>query len=628
MSALAGILAEPGKEGNPTILASMAAAMKRFGPDELSISSEGAVHMAFCSFGWESRLPTKPQPVKLSGMFATFAGRLDNRKDLIKQLFADHNEAEDGEIVIHAYVRWGMQFCEKLIGDFALAVWDAGLQRLILARDPLGIRTLYVARVNGCFLWASSTDGILAHSEVNRSIDDLFIASYLDYIVDHTRSPFSAIRPVKPGHMLVIEQGKFSEHQYWTISDSLETIRYRDDGQYEEHFLAVFKQAVNDRLVPGAAVVAELSGGLDSSSITCVADLLLKQKENGQLKTLSYLYEGSLRTDERCYISEVEKNIRASHYHIEETSDSMLSGSADDDFIAVPSTILCFPGKATKPYEVFAECQARVVLSGEAGDAAFRNDEMYPTELAGEIFRRPPGAIVSVLSAWARSERTTLWQMAMGSIFIPAISSRSVDQPPLPNWLDPGLVRRSGLSDYRRSYATQTAGITPVYRARHCATILKVRSILSAGLHGYQTSKDYAEVRYPYLDTRLLSFLLSIPPDQLWRPNDRRSILRRSLRGILPEEIRARVGKATATEPMMVAIHRNWPWILDLLNNSTIAQAGYVVEDKLKKVLDDARQGIGNVPVQLLRCLSVEIWLRNIARTGSSVVPAAHSLAR
>lgn len=205
-----------------------------------------------------------------------------------------------------------------------------------------------------------------------------------------------------------------------------------------------------------------------------------------------------------------------------------------------------------------------------------------------------------------------MWTLFWNALIKPRRSQRRHLEPP-PPWLDKRFARDSGLLGRRQELTQPLDGICDPYMRQYCQHLVATRDALESTLQ-YETSSHIAEARYPYTHLPLISFMASIPPDQIWRPHDRRSIMRRALRGILPEAIRTRRCKSGLGGTLTAGVETNWAWVKHLIESSRLIRLGYVVRRDLLDAFQKARCGLGvpSMPA-LLRFMAVEVWLNNLA---------------
>jgi asparagine synthase (glutamine-hydrolysing) len=612
MSAIAGRLNLDGAPVVADYMSRLGAALARVGPDRVpTVHRLPAINILYRPFYTTEQETLASQPFVLDTTVATFDGRLDNREDLTTILVEKNRTfISDVEIATRAYLRWGVRFCEKLLGDYAVAIWDESRNRLVLARDPFGVKTLYFAKVDNSVVWCSTIDGLLSDPALGRDISDLFLASYLSLSPQPGISPFSSIQLLEPGSILVVQNGAFHSHEFWSIRDCIGTVRYDKDSEYEEHLLFVLKDAVSCRLRASGPIIAEMSGGLDSSCIACLAHAAMKEKSDldDSFRTLSLIVPSW--GNEEYFISEVENRLQCPHDRVHEDGSTVFSCDLDSEFIAYP-TFLSFCPQRRRVLELASQNNARIILSGEFGDAVFRNDERFPVDLSARLWKTPVAHWMSELLKWSASEDTTVWALAWNAVIKPRLGKRCSLEP-IPPWIAEQFASNSGLLEYSQELARPIAGIKDAYLSQYCQHLRASRTSLAGGLT-YETTAHHVEARFPYIHLPLVSFLTSIPPDQIWRPDDRRSIMRRALRGILPEAVRCRKTKADLGGILTEGVENNWHWMKTLAETSILVDRGYVVQDKLIDAFTKVRCGMEVQTIMLLlRFIAAEIWLRNL----------------
>jgi asparagine synthase (glutamine-hydrolysing) len=195
-----------------------------------------------------------------------FDGRLDNYKELSGDLgLHDPEVLSDSQIVLAAFVQWGEACFSRFVGDWALALWSEKDQSLYLARDHAGTRTLYLRHERGEAVWATYLDTFHTRS-VRFQLSHDYAACYLAGGFVRDLTPYEGIHSVPPAQYLRLREGVLSRHRHWSPTIGA-AIRLKTDAEYETRFLTLFEQSVARRTGPGAPILAQLSGGMDSTAI-------------------------------------------------------------------------------------------------------------------------------------------------------------------------------------------------------------------------------------------------------------------------------------------------------------------------------------------------------------------------
>jgi asparagine synthase (glutamine-hydrolysing) len=508
---------------------------------------------------------------------ATVDARLDNREELIAALGLEARAAEgigDGELVLRAWERWGEACPARLLGDFAFALWDARRRILFCARDPTGVRPLYYHLSPRLFAAASEVRALLALPDVPRRLDEVRIAGHLvPELHGATATYYEAIRRLPGGHSIAVGTSGGEPRAYWELDPSRE-LRYGSDAAYAEAYRELFTDAVRCRLRSALPVAAALSGGLDSSSVVCVARTL-RPAGAEPLFTYTARFPTIPRCDEGSFVGAVEAAGGVAPRHVRADVLDPLGDlerapeEADETFYA--------PGyymHRTLYHAARAEGR-RVFLEGTGGDLVVSHGTGYLHDLArrarwlslaGEVHQLAGGAgrpfwrvlrTVTMAAAPPRV-RHAWWRLRYGQL----------SRTPV---LRPEFARRIALDDRLRAAAMRPGSRSlEGTRREHWQQLAFGR--LPGILETLAVSAGGAGVdaRDPFLDRRLVEFCLALPASQKIRNGQTRMVARHALRDVLPPEIGERRGKAP----------------IDLMLGAALAAYG---RERLAGLLDAAR---------------------------------------
>ncbi|MHB8527256.1 MAG: asparagine synthetase B family protein [Candidatus Acidiferrales bacterium] len=582
-----------------------------YGPDGGGCYSGPGVDIIYRAFHTtqESRRETQPHAAP-SGAVITWDGRLDNREELARQLNRGLSaESTDVAIVAAAFERWSTDCFAKLIGDWALSIWNPGDRALILAKDFVGTRHLYYAPEKDQVTWSSTLDPLVLLAGKQFALEEEYIAGWLAHFPAPHLTPYVGIHSVSPASFVRLSGGKQTVRQYWDF-DPVKRIRYRTDAEYEEHFRTVFAESVRRRLRSDAPVLAELSGGMDSSSIVCMADRVIAQghAETPRLDTVSYYDDSEPNWNERPYFTKVEEQRGRAGCHIEVGSENAFRFQFQSGRFAATPGALVSDNEASRQ---FAACMLsgknRVVLSGIGGDEVTGGVPTPIPELADLFARAHFRALTHQLKVWALDKRKPwfhlLFEVARG-FFSPTLVGVPKSLQPAP-WIEPNFVRRYRTAMHGYPAKFKLFGSAPSFHhGLHTLQALR-RQLECCTL----SSSPLCEKYFPYLDRDLLEFLFVIPRGQLVRPGQRRSLMRRALTQVVPDEILNRKRKAFVVRAPRTAISVEWTEINQYMVGPV---CGIVDARRFLEATIKARQG-GDVPINhLMRTLVVAIWLRSV----------------
>ncbi|MFL6258779.1 MAG: asparagine synthetase B family protein [Thermoanaerobaculia bacterium] len=555
-------------------------------------------------------------------------GRLDNRPELLARLSpARGAEASDAELLLAAYLEWDETCTDRLLGDFALAVWDARRRRLLCAVDPLGIKPLHYAQVGSLVCFASDAVQVLHHPAVPDSYNEVEIAAYLGrQCEDPGRSFFSAIHKLAPAHRLVLENGRQRLERYWFPSPR--EIRYSRDEDYTAHFLEILRQAVTDRVRDaGSFVGIAMSGGLDSTSVAALA----QRAPGARVQAYSFVFDQLPECDERSYSREMTGELGLAVETV--GAESLWSLESQAAVLFSPDTP--FVGWRTCYQEILRRMAARgsrVMLMGHGGDDLLRGSSLVYAErlrrgdltAVGEVVRHARRQGDSVLRAFYRQFARPHLPAGADRLLRAALGKR---EDSLPAWMDPGFARRTRPAS-RPSGPRSFAGSArrEVYRN----LVGSPWYWRLANWHDRTSAAFGIEVRHPFLDRRLFEYVLAIPGEQLFRLDVTKSLLRRSMREILPERIRSRQGKTRFT-PFLDSVLRERAAgeITELLRSPRAVDLEVFDRDRLQSAYLDFLGGREESRRALWYAITLEIWLRRceVIRKSSRRVPGGERAA-
>jgi len=557
----------------------------------------------------EARRETQPG-VSKSGAAITWDGRLDNREDLIERLAGELSpDSTDLEVVAAGYDRWGTDTFRELIGDWALSAWHPQDHSLVLAKDFVGTRHLYYLVGEYQVTWCTILDPLVLFSRQPLKLEEEYIAGWLSFFPATHLTPYVGIYAVPPSSFVRLTRGTRKVTKYWDF-DPAKRIRYGTDGEYEEHFRAVFTEAVRRRLRSDSPVLAELSGGMDSSSIVCMADKIRQhgEAEAPLLETVSYYNDSEPNWNERPYFEKVEAKRGRSGLHI----DVGVEPKVHSDELNCPFAVTPASGEAAGSdfarYLQSSGC--RVLLSGTGGDEVTGGVPTPLPELADLLARAQIRQFAHQLKVWALNQRVPWFHLFFASArrFLPtALLGTPSHKLPAP-WLDRAFVKRNRGAFEGYEARLSILGPLPSFQEN------------ISTLHGLQRQlaceplapPPCIQKTYPYLDRDLLEFLYALPREQLLRPGHRRSLMRRALVGIVPDEILNRSRKAYVSRAPLAAISGDWAHLQRMRRILVSSELGIVDQQRIAQTIEEARQGHAVPVVPLMRTIAVETWLRHV----------------
>jgi len=557
-----------------------------------------------------------PQPFcdEARGLCVVADIRLDEREELCRQLDLDR-DASDVEILAEGYRRFGTGIVAKLVGAFALVLWDARSRTLLAARDPMGERPLYY-RAHGGRLWlASSVEQLLFVASGLPPIDDETVFGFLGGEYARTEATFFRdIHRLPPGHFLVARLGcEPTTHRYWHAPDRF--LAFADENEVHEGFRELLEKAVRARLDSEGPVLIQLSGGLDSSSIACLADAAHRQSPESlpPMRLVSGLYPG-LDCDESRFIREVVEKVALPWEGFDAT---------DFDFVDLEKPYLDGPGGRSsqagnaRDLEMARQHGARVLLSGFGGDDVGSESGIFRDLAALGRYRTLVEQTLLVPEFhWGSRLRMLregvkgLIPMAFGDWYQRQRLRRNGGAP---SWLGPRLRElwpgpRPIEASKRRWLSHNQAWLFRAFthpNRIHCVDI-EQRQAEEAGV----------VVRYPFLDVRLADFVLAIPPELRIPNGSYRVIQRKAMAGVLPQAIAARHVATTFEAAFLLRAKKGLPRFRPFFEEGEWLSEPYADREVLRRAARTLGGAAGPEGYALYRALEnvalLEAWLRAV----------------
>ena len=537
MSGIVGIINLDGAPVDRPLLEELTDFMAFRGPDDRGIWVDGPIGFGHTMLRttWESE--NEQQPCSLDGrVWITADARVDGRDDLVRKLAAKGREvskgATDPQLILHAYHAWGEGCVQHLLGDFACAIWDRDRQRLFCARDHLGAKPFFYAKVANVLLLSNTLNCLRLHPDVTDRLNDLAIADFLLFGQNQELSTtsFADIRRLPPAHTLTWSAAGLRLSRYWELTEG-ETIEFKRKSDYVERFHELLRAAVNDRLRTDRAGVF-MSGGLDSSVIAATASQLLSERNaRFDLRAHTFVYDRLIPDRERYYSGLVAKRLGIPIHYLVADDYQLFERWGSDE--------LRFPEPCCNPLAVVsadlkrqAAAHSPVVLAGWDGDEPLRFS--LRAHFTGLVRARRFGRLAADAAGYLWTQRE--WPM----VGLPRRLRRLWSDPDPrqtsgpPRWLNQAFVERLDLVErwdqvnqgYQRDLTSPRAAAYQGYRTPLIPYLLEGDDV------GVTT--HLIEVRNPFMDLRLLNYLLSLPALP-WCFKKR--LFRVAMRDLLPRKV-------------------------------------------------------------------------------------------
>jgi asparagine synthase (glutamine-hydrolysing) len=524
----------------------------------------------------------------------------------------------DIEVIVHLYEEIGTDCVQQLRGMFSLAVWDSRKQRLFIARDRIGIKPLYYSEVGGRLVFASELKSLLQLSEIERRLS----RSSVNYLFTFMTTPpnmsvIEGVWKLEPGHAMVVSRDQLPRiHRYWNIE--FEPNEDHTEDYYVDGIRSKLKETIELHLASDVPLGVFLSGGVDSGAVAASMAKLIREPIN----TFSIGFRDP-RYDESSQAEALAKSLGAKHRKLILESDVMdeldsIIWHLDEPFgdsSAIPTYMV---SKLASEY-------VSVVLSGDGGDELFAGYDKYRVEkrerridAIPEVFRKPLGKMAEMMREGMKGRRF-LYQMSLsGSL----------------RYLNAGTPfrRENGRYVLTQHMREMTRGDDPWEEAIEC--------LESGGKHWLSRLQSFdiqrylpldilakvdrmsmahsLEVRPPLLDHELVEFVARIPAEMHMSEGVSKSILKKALNGLLPDDVLRRPKRGFAI-PLADWFRNDLSgFVRDLLLSDSSRHRGIVNTDYVEQLIRMHKQGRAQDD-QLWLLISFEQWCRQFLDEGPRI---------
>jgi len=599
---MSGLVAALGGGGaRPELARAMLDRIAHRGPDGLASVTSGPALVGLAA------LRTTPDeegvPLRRGAVTVALDGHLANRDELSADAARFPPSASDAEIVARAYELWGTRAPSRLRGEASFVLWDAERERLVAARDPMGIRPLYWAWDPGFGLRVASepralfADGAAPYRSSREQLGLAAVGLYNER--DHTL--LERVRAIPASHVLVARVGEPPVVTAYREFDLSRTTRYRSRQTYVEHFRADLERAVRVRSRTRGRLGAFVSGGLDSSSVATVA------RSFGPVSFLHAAFR-SLPCDETAYARDVA---RFAHEILIEVDAPLPRIDPEGN-----------PGSRVDPTgapvsELLVEARGRgvsAVLSGFGGDElqVWKGHEIAEALRAGNL-----GTALAWTGVARRPFTREPWHLAIRYGLRPLVPAsvrlglRRFRGPPRFPFLAADLEQAARAESERRTREALGATFASP-SARAAAAYFRGDGDFEITMRDVDTISARAgvELRHPLYDEDLLGLLLSFPADVRTIPGTTKALFRSALPDLLPPSVRLRTDKAEFGSYWDLAMRPLEPHLPRLLGRGRLVERGILRPDRLEAAL-----GPGGEAARL-DLLSLELWLRHHEKRG------------
>jgi asparagine synthase (glutamine-hydrolysing) len=541
MSGFVGIINLDGAPIDRNLLRELTRSISYRGPDAQEIWCQGHVGFGHTMLRTTREAARERQPCSLDDETWIAADcRVDAREELSSKLRVrdkgNVKEATDPELILHAYLRWGEGCVQHLIGDFTFAIWDGRNRRLFCARDHMGIKLFHYARVGNCLIFGNTLNSLRLHPAVSSRLNDQAIGDYLLFGLnqDQSTSSFKDIRRLPPAHTLTCTDLELKTSRYWTLPID-PPLRLKRADDYVERFLCLARTVVKDRLRTENVGVL-MSGGLDSPGLAAFA------KEAGaNVAAYTVVYDQLMADNERFYAGMAAAHLNipihfqvADDYDLYEAVGQGACRSPDPVYVPVFG-----PEPRFRELGAIAR-RSKVALFGEGPDNALHYE--WRSYVSHELKRLQFWYLIKEVASFPFLFREVPLQKRIKS----PLRARTPSAPTsIPPWLNRDFAARAGLFERWRESRLRPESEHPVRPRAYESFSLRLWQLVFEAFDPGVTCLP-VEIRHPYIDIRMMRYLLALPILPWCRD---KYIMRRALRVYLPDEVLVRPKSPLSSNP-------------------------------------------------------------------------------
>ncbi|HEY6467756.1 MAG TPA: asparagine synthase-related protein, partial [Candidatus Acidoferrales bacterium] len=548
MSGFVALFQRNGAPVDRSLLSGLTSFLEFRGPDGCDTWSSGPVGLGHTLFRTTRSVADERQPVSFDGHAWIVAdARLDRRaelKDQLRNAGQDvDSDASDAELILHAFLAWKDDCARHIYGDFAFVIWDGRTQRLFCARDHFGIRPFYYAVTPDFVLCSNTLDCIRQHPGVSDELNDQAVADFLLFglNLDRGTTTFRDIQRLTPAHVLSASANDVYARRYWSVPVD-GRIRYRREEEYAEHFLEILHSAVADRM-DADHVGIFLSGGMDSGAIAATAKEIARDSGT-KLRGYTVTYE-QLLGDREGYFAQQTADFLNIPLEIISMDHLQPFRSGEESDFAFPEPLDDPMAYGIREQFATVAKDCRVALYGEGID-----NLMYfqlAPYLRDCVKRGEWLTCAGALSGYLWNQRSR-WHR-LGHRLKRRFTSKDLDTT-LPPWVAPDFRRRVNLTERFKHFdlpaVSPQHSILPIAHASlELPQWLRLFEVSNAGF-----TQQLVEMRYPFLDLRIVDYLLALPPFPLFF---HKKLERDAMTGRLPEVTLKRPKTPLGTRPCVAA---------------------------------------------------------------------------
>lgn len=562
-------------------------------------------------------------------VWLVFNGEIYNHAKLRAELEARghvYASRTDSETILHLYEERGLDFVNELEGDYAIAIWDADREQLVLVRDRAGVKPLYFYHRNGRFIFASEIKAILEHPEVTPELNEEALYHYLTFVT--TPAPqtlFKEIKKLPPGHMLTIDRrGEVQIKQYWDALPASTPSNDLSESEHAANILRLLRESISKRMMSDVPFGVFLSGGVDSSANVALMSELMTQP----VRTFTVGFDDCEELNELDSARAISQRFGTDHHEVMIGRAEMQKFLPDlvfhqDEPIADPVCIpLYYVSKLAR------DTGTIVVQVGEGSDELFAGYDWFRTylEIEDRFWRyaaRTPVAARRAAAAVAQpfvqkvlkkrlaselvrrlgSNESLFWGGAI--VFDETMKKSVLTRDARANYN--GTSTYDVVRQYQEKFDLASPDADAAARMTYLELKLRLPELLLMRVDKI-TMATSVEARVPFLDHHLIEYAMNLPRELKIKGQTGKHILKRALESILPRDVLYKPKRGFGAPVHEWFRGSGGDALVQQITNSSLRKRGFFDYEFINRMADEHQRGTKDWSANLWCLLNLSVW--------------------
>ncbi|MCU4930821.1 asparagine synthase-related protein [Bacillus thuringiensis] len=571
------------------------------GKDYIEVYTEDHIGLGFNALNVTPESIKEKQPFVKEGIAIVADVRLDHREELVNSLqlkgFKSSVSEPDINLLWKCYRVWGVDFPKFIYGEFAFVIWDSNIKQIVCGRDVLGSKPFFY-KWNGKKLeFSSMLEGLVNNLHVIQWNREYFIEYIANQgFVKSQKTPYQGIMKLPAASILILNGNQQKVIQYWNIKD-IKNIKYSNKNEYADHFKELFFQSVKNCMRSNFPVSVAMSGGLDSTSIFSAGCTINPELTRKDFFPVSLVFDKYPTDDERKYIKFISEKYKIDPYEI--PADELWSFKNfpyDAPVTAEPYVNIATFSVQHSMYLKAKEANAKVLLTGSGGDEVLSGSNSV---IADYMWNLQLTKVIRDVKRLSQIREEPFFSNIIKYGISPLFKQKKTS---LNSWVSreiESIIDEQTIERGRIARSKQERQIT---------------SIITPLMDQFMAAPLGMEVRHPFLERKLIEYLIAIPMEQKLQGSVKKLILKDAMKGIVPQQVLNRIDKTSHFNIIYKGLQNEWSEMSKGYKRGYLADMGLVNQEGFMKDLNAWRQGDTTNVDYLWTIATLELWFYRLER--------------